>query len=70
MAGCPRARARPSAALLESLRRGKDQLRRERERMTLREKVGMVLDLQRVCLPLLARQRRLAPWERPWSTEP
>ena len=66
----PFARARPTPALLTALRQGKAALRREREGMTLREKVEMVLELQRLCFPFLERRRAPAPRERPWSTEP
>jgi len=63
-------RARPSADLMARLRRGKVELRRERERMPLPEKVRQVIELQRFVHPLLARQRALEPWERPWEIEP
>ncbi|PYT05639.1 MAG: hypothetical protein DMF49_13455 [Acidobacteria bacterium] len=63
-------RPRPSAELIASLREAKADLHRRREGLLLREKVRFVLDLQRICLPLLQRQRPLAPWERPWSVEP
>jgi hypothetical protein len=70
MAPQPR-RARPvSQGLLDALRAGKANLRRQRESADLREKVRMVLELQRICLPLIARQRRLAEWERPWGVTP
>ena len=36
----------------------------------LREKVRILLELQRQELPLLARRRRLRPWERPWDITP
>lgn len=55
---------------MASLRNGKSALHRQRACMSLREKVAMVLELQRLCLPLLERQRRRAPWERPWSITP
>ena len=61
---------RPSAELLAKLRQGKAELRREREGMSLREKVRQVMELQRIQYPLLARQRPLEPWERPWDIEP
>jgi hypothetical protein len=61
-------RSRPSAELIARLRQGKAELRRERERLPLREKVRLVLELQRFQFPLLARQRPLEPWERPWET--
>lgn len=67
-AGTPR--RRPSARLTARLRRGKAALRRERERMPLPEKVRLVIELQRFAYPLLARQRQLEPWERPWEIEP
>jgi hypothetical protein len=63
-------KARPSADLVAGLRRGKAELRREREGLPLPEKVRLVIELQRFVYPLLARQRSLEPWERPWETEP
>ena len=36
----------------------------------LREKVRILLELQRQDLPLIARQRPLRPWERPWKIKP
>jgi len=63
-------RPRPSAALIAELRRGKSELRRQREGLSLREKVRQVMELQRLQYPLLARQRPLQPWERPWDIEP
>jgi hypothetical protein len=62
--------ARPSAALLAGLRAGKDELRRERMALPLREKVRLVLALQRIQWPLIQRQRPLQPWELPWDVEP
>jgi hypothetical protein len=64
------ARPRPSAELIAKLRQGKADLRREREALPLREKIRQVLELQRLQYPLLARQRTLEPWERPWDIEP
>ncbi len=62
-----RPRPRPTPALLASLRKGKAALHGQRANLSLRGKVELVLELQRVCLPLIERQRRLAPWERPWQ---
>ena len=39
-------------------------------KLPLPEKVRLVVELQRLCLPLLERRRPLAPWERPWQIEP
>ena len=65
-----RVRPRPSAATVARQRRGKAELRREREQMPLREKVRQVIELQRFVYPLLSRRRTLEPWERPWEIEP
>lgn len=66
----PRRRPQPSPELLAALRAGKAALRRQREEADLREKIRIVLELQRFCLPLIARQRELAEWERPWTVTP
>jgi hypothetical protein len=65
-----RARARPSSDLIARLRRGKADLRRERELLPLPEKVRQVIELQRIVYPLLKRRRRLESWEHPWEVEP
>jgi hypothetical protein len=65
-----RDRARSSTDLVAKLRAGKSELRRDRERLPLREKVRLVIELQRVVYPLLARRRALEAWERPWDVEP
>ena len=43
---------------------------RAQARAPLREKVRILLELQRQDLPLLARHRPLRAWERPWEIEP
>lgn len=65
-----RPRARPTAELLDRVRRGKAELRARRTAMSLKEKVAVVLELQRLYLPLLERHWPLASWERPWNVEP
>jgi hypothetical protein len=42
----------------------------EQARLPLREKVRILIELQRQELPLLARRRPLRPWERPWEITP
>jgi len=66
----PKKRPRASPELLDALRAGKVALRRQRENLALREKVRIVLELQRLCLPLIERRRRLAEWEQPWAITP
>jgi hypothetical protein len=63
-------RPRPSAELLRALRAGKTSLRRRRAALSLKDKVRELLELQRIQLPLLARQRRLRSWEKPWDVKP
>jgi hypothetical protein len=43
---------------------------RAQAKAPLREKVRILLELQRQDLPLIARQRPLRPWERPWDVAP
>jgi hypothetical protein len=38
--------------------------------LPVREKVRILLELQRQDLPLIERLRPLRPWERPWEVEP
>ncbi len=67
--GAVEVRARPAPELVARLRRGKEELRQERERLPLPEKVRLVMELQRSVYPLLA-QRQLEAWKRPWGIEP
>lgn len=60
---------RPTPELLAALRQGKATLRHERHMLSLPEKVRAVIELQRACLPLLARRRAPRPWERVWDTD-
>ena len=43
---------------------------RARAKAPLQEKVRVLLELQRQDLPLIARQRPLRLWERPWDVTP
>lgn len=43
---------------------------REQAQLPLEEKARILIELQRQDLPLVARQRALKPWERPWPIEP
>jgi len=70
MSSSPRKRPWASAALMQTLREGKTALRQQREALDLREKVRIVLELQRLCLPVLKRHRPLAEWEKPWAITP
>jgi hypothetical protein len=63
-------RARPDPAELERLLQSKAEWHRRRARLPLAEKVRLLLEMQRAIHPLIARQRDLAWWERPWEVEP
>jgi hypothetical protein len=61
---------RPSPELLARLRQGKAPLHQHHASLPLQEKVRLVIELQRIVLSLIARQRALRSWERPWDIEP
>jgi hypothetical protein len=63
-------RSDPPPDLLARLWQGKADLHRRHASLPLPEKVRLVIELQRMVLPLLARQRPLRSWERPWEIEP
>lgn len=56
--------------LVERLRRGKSALHERHANLPLPAKVRLVMELQCIVLPLIARQRPLHSWERPWEIEP
>jgi len=60
---------RPSTELLATLRRGKDELHASHRVLPLHEKVRMVIELQRITLPLIARRRPLKYYEREWRED-
>lgn len=55
---------------LASLLVRKQEWHRQQAHRPLHEKVRILLELQRQELPLLARQRPLRRWERPWDITP
>jgi hypothetical protein len=61
--------AENSAAIASLLTRKREWHRRQAQR-PIEEKVHILLELQRHELPLLARQRPLRSWERPWDITP
>jgi len=50
--------------------RSKARWHRVQASLPLREKVRILLELQRQDLPLIQRQRPLRSWERPWPIDP
>jgi hypothetical protein len=66
----PSVESLPSEGLLRRLWEGKAALHQRHSNLALPEKVRLVMELQRIVLPLIARHRRLRSWERPWEIEP
>jgi hypothetical protein len=60
----------PLDELMQKLRKGKAALHRRLSTLPLPEKVRLVMELQRIVAPMIARQRPLRSWERPWEIEP
>lgn len=53
-----------------ALYRAKAEWHRKQARLPLKDKVRILLELQRQDHPLLERHRRLEWWEHPWTIEP
>jgi hypothetical protein len=56
----------PSPEVIDALRRGKRALHESHRALPLSEKVRMVIELQAIALPLIARRRPLRYYERQW----
>ena len=61
--------ARPSPELMEKLRRGKRALHEAHRALSPSEKVRLVIELQGIVLPLIARRRPLRYYERQWPAD-
>lgn len=62
--------ARPSRELLDRQRKAKARWRKKMAARPFREKVALVLEMQRRLHPILAQRRALRWWELPWEIEP
>jgi hypothetical protein len=62
-------RARPSEALIAAQREGKAQWRREMAARPFKEKVQLLLEMQRRLYPVIAARRPLQFWQRPWPVD-
>jgi hypothetical protein len=56
--------------VLQQLWKGKAALHQRHSSLPLPEKVRLVMALQRIVAPVIARRRPLRSWERPWEIEP
>jgi hypothetical protein len=61
-----RTSSRPTPELLAQLRRGKEALHASHRALPPAEKVRLVIELQSIALPLIARRRPLKYYERQW----
>lgn len=61
---------KPEPAIPPELAESKARWHRAQAALPVREKVRILLELQRQELPLIEKQRPLRPWEKPWSIEP
>jgi hypothetical protein len=61
---------RVDPAELKRLFNAKADWHRRQAQLPLREKVRILLELQRAAYPLLKRQRTLQWWEKPWDVDP
>lgn len=59
-----------TTAVPPELIQSKERWHREQASLPVREKVRILLELQRQDLPLIQRYRALQPWEKPWAIEP
>jgi hypothetical protein len=60
----------PTDQLLQQLWKGKAALHARHANLSLLEKVRLVIELQRIVLPLIARQRPLHALEKVWEIDP
>lgn len=58
------------AAIPRGIIESKRQWHHDQAALPVREKVRILLELQRQELPLIRRQRALKPWEQPWPIDP
>jgi hypothetical protein len=61
---------RPTVVAPFPLAKSKAAWHREQAALPVREKVRILLELQKQDLPLIAKHRSLRSWERPWPIEP
>ncbi|MCX6538576.1 MAG: hypothetical protein NT151_06530 [Acidobacteria bacterium] len=57
-------------AVVQRLFDAKAEWHRAQARLPLKEKVRILLELQRQDVPLIARRRPLRSWEKPWPITP
>lgn len=67
--GQERRRARPSRQQLEAQVQAEARWRREMAARPWREKIGLLLEMQRRLYPIIRQRRAMQWWESPWEIE-
>jgi hypothetical protein len=62
-------RARPSGSLITAQRQGKSEWRCTMVAQPFKEKLRLLLEMQRRLYPIIAARRSLQSWQRPWPIE-
>ena len=60
----------PGRAEIDTILFAKAEWHRQQAQKPIKEKVRILLELQRQDLPLIRRHRQLEWWERPWPVSP
>jgi hypothetical protein len=60
----------PTPELVEELVEAKRRWLEKQAQLPICEKFRILLQMQRMYLPLIEQQRPLKPWEKPWDVEP
>lgn len=55
---------------MEKIFEAKREWHRKQAALPLKEKVRILLEMQKQDYPLLKKRREMASWERPWDVEP
>jgi hypothetical protein len=65
-----RSRARASAELVAAQWQAKAAWHRQQARLPVKEKIRLLLEMQRQLYPIYCQRRPLREWEHPWAIEP
>ncbi len=65
-----RSRARPSSELVAAQWQGKVAWHKQQAQLPVKEKIHLLLEMQRQLYPIIRQCRPLREWERPWDIEP
>ena len=55
---------------IERIFAAKREWHRKQATLPMKEKVRILLEIQKAAFPLIAKRRKLESWEKPWEIEP